>query len=192
MPLLDHFGLIAPVYDKIIHIRDAEQLAQLLALPGQPANQNHKHLLDAGGGTGRVSGALQGIYCSKVVLDESMGMLRQARQKKRLEAVCSQAERLPFPDGAFDRIIMVDALHHVASQERTASELWRVLRPGGRLVIEEPDIRTMIVKLVAIVERISLMRSRFIPPKDIAKLFPEGVVKVYRESYNTYIVVDKT
>ena len=47
---------------------------------------------------------------------------------------------------------MVDALHHVADQEATIRELWRLLKPGGRIIIEEPDIRRFEVKLLALIE----------------------------------------
>ena len=67
-----------------------------------------------------------------------------------------------FKDKSFDRVIMVDALHHVKDYRITIHELWRVLMPGGRIVIEEPDIQTFPVKLMALVEKIALMRSHFI------------------------------
>jgi demethylmenaquinone methyltransferase/2-methoxy-6-polyprenyl-1,4-benzoquinol methylase len=50
----------------------------------------------------------------------------------------------------------------------------RVLEPEGRSVIEEPDIRTFGVKLVALAEKILLMRSHFLSPIQIASLFPRG------------------
>jgi demethylmenaquinone methyltransferase/2-methoxy-6-polyprenyl-1,4-benzoquinol methylase len=47
----------------------------------------------------------------------------------------------------------------------------RVLRPGGRIVIEEPNIDHAVVKLIALGERLLLMRSRFYSPTDLARLF---------------------
>ena len=52
----------------------------------------------------------------------------------------------------------------------TAKELWRVLKPGGRIVIEEPDIRTLPVKIMAIFEKLALMRSHFISPSEISQI----------------------
>ena len=72
-----------------------------------------------------------------IVVDASMGMLRQAGEKDGLLLTCSQTETLPFPDKSFDRVIMVDALHHVNNHQKTAHELWRVLKSGGRIVIED-------------------------------------------------------
>ena len=88
-----------------------------------------------------------------------------------LRPVCSGSESLPFADNSFERVIMVDALHHVIDQAHTAREMFRVLKPGGLLVIEEPDIRTFGVKLIAIAEKLLLMRSHFLAPDEIVKLF---------------------
>ncbi len=56
---------------------------------------------------------------------------------------------------------MMDALHHMSFQKQAIGELWRVLKPGGRIVIIEPDIRRFVVKLIAIGEKIILMESHF-------------------------------
>jgi demethylmenaquinone methyltransferase/2-methoxy-6-polyprenyl-1,4-benzoquinol methylase len=194
MPLIDHFGILAPLYDRVIRLKDTERLARLADLPTRGV------LLDAGGGTGRVSGALRSQVGSLVVADESLGMLSVALREKRLPAVGARAEHLPFADGTFARIILIDALHHVANQGRTLSELWRVLAPGGRIVIEEPDIGTLIVKFVALAEKLALMRSHFLSPDQIARLFtqitrsngnPSARIEIEREGYNAWIIVHK-
>jgi hypothetical protein len=45
-----------------------------------------------------------------------------------------------------------------------------VLAHGGRMVIEEPDINHFLVKLVALGEKIALMRSRFIAPEQLMEM----------------------
>jgi SAM-dependent methyltransferase len=45
---------------------------------------------------------------------------------------------LPFPDAEFDRVVVVDMLEHVRDDAAFAGELARVLRPGGRLVVNTP------------------------------------------------------
>jgi ubiquinone/menaquinone biosynthesis C-methylase UbiE len=75
---------------------------------------------------------------------------------------------MPFPAHSFNRIIAVDAYHHFAHQQASLVELWRLLSPGGWLVIEEPDIRNFNVKLIALGEKITLFRSHFVHAEHIA------------------------
>jgi demethylmenaquinone methyltransferase/2-methoxy-6-polyprenyl-1,4-benzoquinol methylase len=185
IPVVDHFDLIAPFYDRAIPFSRLEHMLRFVALPADVL------LLDAGGGTGRVAAALRPHVREVVVVDASFGMLRQAR-RKGLTSVVAPAEQLPFADGSFTRIIMVDTLHHVAHQGETVRELWRVLRPGGRLVIEEPDVRDWRVKLVALAEKLALMRSRFLSPPTIAALFPsEARITIETERWNAWLIVER-
>jgi 2-polyprenyl-3-methyl-5-hydroxy-6-metoxy-1,4-benzoquinol methylase len=89
--------------------------------------------------------------------------------------------------------VMVDAMHHVIDQKITAQELWRLVKPGGRIIIEEPNIKFLSVKLVALAEKLALMRSRFLSAEQIAGLFPvkDSQISVDYESYNSWIVVNK-
>ena len=67
-----------------------------------------------------------------------------------------------------------------------------MLKPGGRLVIEEPDVRTWQVKIVAVVEKLALMRSHFLSPPQIAALLPpEAKIKIEKEGYNAWVIVEK-
>lgn len=56
-----------------------------------------------------------------------------------LDAV-ADAQALPFRDGTFDAVVMVDVLHHLESPRRFLREASRVLRPRGRIVVIEPAI----------------------------------------------------
>ncbi|GEM_PF-1060223 len=177
MPL-DHFGFLAPFYDRVIKYSPSPRLNQIAALPTSGL------LLDLGGGTGRVSQTLRGLTGQILVADLSAGMLRQASAKS-LETTCAHSEHLPFPAQSFDRVLMVDAFHHVGDQAETARELWRVLKPGGRIAILEPDIRLFTVKLIALFEKVTLMRSHFLTGTEIAALFSyDGNVSSRQEIEN--------
>lgn len=185
MPI-DHFNLIAGFYDRVGRFRFNESLLKLLSLTPSCV------LLDAGGGTGRVAAALRSMVKEVFVVDLSEGMLRRAFGKG-LATICAPVEYLPFPSGSIDRIVMVDALHHVMDQRRTAGELWRVLAPGGRILIVEPDIRKIYVKAIALGEKLLFMRSHFLNGNEIRSLFnaPDGKVGISYENYNTCLVARK-
>jgi ubiquinone/menaquinone biosynthesis C-methylase UbiE len=187
MPILDHFGLLAPYYDRIFEPRKKDDWQRLLQLPLEGM------LLDIGGGTGRVSQHLCDQVSNTVLVDPSTEMLSQASEKVCLNRTRAAAERLPFDEGVFDCIIMVDALHHVENQTQTMIEMWRVLKPGGRILIEEPDIRHFSIKLLALGEKLLLMRSHFLSPDVIKAAFNAQTAQVTIETsgINAYIVVAK-
>lgn len=187
MPWLDHFGLLAPLYDRVIRARDVSRLAELAGLP------TTGRLLDVGGGTGRIARSLVGQAGQVVVADESWKMLSHTPDLPDLRLTAAHAERLPFPTGAFERVIMVDAYHHLTNQQQSLVELLRVCAPGGCLVVEEPDITHPGVWGIAILERLALMRSRFHRAEVIAgRLQGLGATaSVHRQDTTAWIVAHK-
>jgi ubiquinone/menaquinone biosynthesis C-methylase UbiE len=83
------------------------------------------HLRDAAG-----AGAFGG--------DFSMAMLRRAR-RRGLSVVCLDAGALPLRDGSIDAVTFHSVLYLLPDQRRALAEVRRVLRPGGRAVLLEPQ-----------------------------------------------------
>lgn len=183
----DHFDLLAGVYENAIKLKDSKPWLRLANLP-----VNGK-LLDVGGGTGRVARVLAPNVSEVVISDLSFGMLKHGQNTKKLNQTQSTAENLPFPNDYFERVIMVDAFHHIIDAQLTAQEMWRVTKPRGRIIIEEPDIRNPVIWIVAFGEKIALMRSKFISPPRIADLFnfPKARIGIYRQGYSAWILIDK-
>lgn len=177
----DHFSAIAPIYARATY----SSLNTLRTLADLPARGR---LLDVGGGTGRVASVVRDLVDEVIIADVSIGMLKQT-PRSTLQPVCAFSESLPFPSDSFERILMVDALHHVVDQPSTADEMFRVLKPGGRIIIEEPDIRSFGVKLIALVEKLLLMRSHFLSPPQIADLFKKA--EIHTEESSAWVVVKK-
>jgi ubiquinone/menaquinone biosynthesis C-methylase UbiE len=182
----DHFRLVAPIYEFVIPTPD---LSRLRAVADLRATDR---LLDVGGGTGRISKHLASAVASAALLDVSYGMLRQA-EGRDLRLCQGSVEALPFPDGVFDRIVAVDSFHHFPNQRVAAQELLRILAPGGRLIIEEPDVRRFLVKLVALGETLALMRSRFRTPDELIDFFqsPTTSVELHVANHTYWVAVDK-
>ncbi len=185
--MFDHFNILAPIYERVIKAKLPERLVEFVDITSV------ERMLDAGGGTGRVSQFFSDQVSQIVIADLSFQMLAKSQSKNGLYPVNSHSEILPFPNESFDRIIMVDSLHHVCDQSKTARELWRVIKPGGKIVIEEPDIHKRSVKLIALAEKLSLMRSHFLSGQEIQDLFSAfpAVTEIHKEDHFVWVVVDK-
>jgi demethylmenaquinone methyltransferase/2-methoxy-6-polyprenyl-1,4-benzoquinol methylase len=181
----DHFAAIAPIYARVTYSK-REIMREVAALPVKGI------LLDVGGGTGRVASAIRDLVEDVVIADISFGMLKQTRNSAFPQAVCGASESLPFRDDSFERVIMVDALHHVIRHADSAREMFRVLKPGGVLVIEEPDIRAFSVKLIALAEKLLLMRSHFLAPDQIAQLLKDGEKRIKTADGTAWVIVKKS
>lgn len=99
-------------------------------------------ILDVGCGDGALASELARRGASVTGLDPDEAMLRLARrrteaQRLSLRLVQGRAERLPFGDASFDRVLAVTVLCFVPEGERAVAEMARVLKPGGMLVIGE-------------------------------------------------------
>ena len=92
-------------------------------------------VLDVATGTGAVARELLARGCTVIGLDQSPGMLAEARRALdgRAELVEGSAEALPFPDASFDALTVTYLLRYVDDPGATLRELTRVVRPGGVL-----------------------------------------------------------
>ncbi len=100
-------------------------------------------VLDLGGGPGWVSELLAKLGYAPVTLDLAPALLRIGRDRFQREhlpgrLVCGDMTALPFPDGAFDAVVVIDALHHVPDVATVFREAYRVLGQGGRFLLAEP------------------------------------------------------
>lgn len=116
---------------------DAWEKEVLFPLLGTVAGDR---VLEVGCGTGSYVLPLAQRGAEAVGLDRSAERLRVAQRKSRptglaLLLVRGQAESLPFPDNAFDRVLCVTVLEFLPQPRLAVAEMWRVLKPSGVLVI---------------------------------------------------------
>ena len=101
-----------------------------------------KALLDVGCGDCALASELSRRGAIVTGLDADPVMIAAARRRFEIEGtqlhlIEGQAERLPFDDAVFDRVVAVTVLCFVQDAARAVAEMARVLKPGGRLVIGE-------------------------------------------------------
>jgi ubiquinone/menaquinone biosynthesis C-methylase UbiE len=99
-------------------------------------------LLEAGCGTGLILKRLAALTGRAVGIDLSAGMLALARDRQ-LPVTRATVTALPFPDGTFDGVVSFKVLAHVPEIAHALVELARVTRPGGRLVLEFYNRRSL-------------------------------------------------
>ncbi|MDI6906471.1 MAG: class I SAM-dependent methyltransferase [Thermoanaerobacterales bacterium] len=135
------FDPLAPTYDAWYETplgRTVDRLERrLLFAVAEP--RPGERALDAGCGTGRLIAELASLGLSLMGVDLSEAMLDVARDRTRgLANVTLQrgnVEALPLPAGQFDLVIAFNSLEFTPDPARAVEELWRLVRPGGRLVV---------------------------------------------------------
>ncbi len=118
-------------------------ISRSLAASATAAPHARPRLLDAGCGTGVNLQHLRDLG-TPVGIDLSRDALAFC-QKRGVTAVQGSVLALPFPDGAFDWVTSFDVLYHrwVTDDVAAASELARVLAPGGHLLLRVPALKIL-------------------------------------------------
>lgn len=100
-----------------------------------------ERVLDLAAGTGTSSAALARSGAHVVAADFSRGMIQVGAERNthvpNLEFIWADATALPFDEGEFDAVTISFGLRNVADPATALAEMYRVLKPGGRLVICE-------------------------------------------------------
>jgi demethylmenaquinone methyltransferase/2-methoxy-6-polyprenyl-1,4-benzoquinol methylase len=143
----DMFNDIAPRYDFLNRFLSVgidvgwrkKALAELKSV-------KPKSLLDVATGTADVAIMAASILNpAKIVgIDISTGMLELGRKKllkeglgKQIELQTGDSEAINFPDASFDAVTVAFGVRNFANLEKGLSEIYRVLKPGGKLVVLE-------------------------------------------------------
>lgn len=146
------FNGIAEDYDRLNHLLSLgidrtwrRRALKRIVVPGLDQS-----ILDVACGTGDFSisiakKASAGTVVTGVDISEGMlavmeGKVRKAGLEGRIRAELGDCERLRFADASFDRVTIAFGIRNFAHREAALSEILRVLKPGGRLVILELSV----------------------------------------------------
>jgi ubiquinone/menaquinone biosynthesis C-methylase UbiE len=111
------------------------------------------HVLDVGCGLGVDSRELALMVAPRgrvTAIDSSAAMIAQARKRSRrfgrsIRFEVGDAHRLKFRNASFSACWSERVLQHLSDPARAVSEMVRVTRPGGRIVLFEPDHSTLVI-----------------------------------------------
>lgn len=149
------FDSISGDYDKLNHIMSASvdkswrrRALKYVVSPG--STQGGLAVLDVACGTGDfsiaiarkmekagVSGLVTGVDLSEGMLNVMRSKVEEAGLGERISALKGDGEELGFADGSFDRVTIAFGIRNFENRQKGLGEFFRVLKPGGRLVILE-------------------------------------------------------
>lgn len=129
-----------------LNLYHPDEIMKLLKL-----NKN-EIVIDFGGGTGYLATKYSEKAKTVYVVDESSKMLSHIPEKENIIPVHKNILDSGFPDQFADTAVLTDVFHHIKDQNRLVSEIKRILKPGGRILIMDFDASHPKTKLLMIFE----------------------------------------
>jgi ubiquinone/menaquinone biosynthesis C-methylase UbiE len=138
LPAARHDALL-PAYDTLARLLGMKRVYRTLLAQAELADC--RRVLEIGCGTGNLTIRAQRAYPGVDVIGsdpDPLALNRARRKARRLTGIRFErgyAQRLPYGDCEFDRVLSSMMLHHVGEEAKAeaAAEVFRVLCPGGRL-----------------------------------------------------------
>jgi ArsR family transcriptional regulator len=141
---------------------------------------------DFGCGSGTLSVEIARWAKQVIAIDQNRVALDQARQRaeaeglKNIRFLRQDLQRLTLPDGQLDLVIVSQSLHHMQEPKAVLGEAFRILKPGGRLVVLElmPHTETWVL------ERLGHRHLGFEPAELEKVLGALGFIRVVRITHD--------
>jgi len=159
-----------------------------------------RKILDAGCAKGRFAKILAEKGAKVYGLDFSRKMIREARKTiKSVEFKVGSLTKIPFEDNFFDFILCVEVLEHIPDTEKAISEMGRVLKPNGKIIIIDKNIFSLEEKSLSpafIFKRIQEIRNKWMYPNNfpfrekwfISRYLNNLLGKYFRQIESRYMV----
>ena len=144
--------------------------------------QFYPRILEVGAGNGEHFGAVKCEYDEYIATDIRIELLiKNLPKKHKIKIMAADAEKLPFQDGYFDRVIISCVLPHLNSPISAIEELFRVTKKGGKITIYVPCEPGLVLRLI-----------RFFTTTPKAKKMKIKNIKLihFKEHRNYYLGID--
>jgi 2-polyprenyl-3-methyl-5-hydroxy-6-metoxy-1,4-benzoquinol methylase len=99
----------------------------------------NKKVLDAGCGTGWFSKAAAERGAAVTSMDLGENLLAEVAKKCKSERVVGSILEIPFPENTFDFVVSSEVIEHTPDPYKALHEIYRVLKPGGTMVLSTPN-----------------------------------------------------
>jgi SAM-dependent methyltransferase len=138
--------------------------------------------LDLGCGTGAATRALAEV-CPTVGADMSAQALAYSHGRGLPRLALADGQRLPFANESFDLVMGLDVFEHIPDDEAAFRECFRVLRPGGALVLSVPAFRSLWGP-----HDVALHHCRRYRRRDVAQRLQKAGFEVQRCGYSIFLL----
>lgn len=178
------FNRFAFLYDGFMKVTGLGREERLLRFLG---DVREKKVADIGGGTGSLACILTNSGAHVTIIDPSEAMTKIAVKKDgRLKVLNAKAESIPLGTNEFDFVCMKDCLHHMTEQQKALEEAVRILKPGGKILIQEFNPFHPVGKIIFLFERMAFEKTRMIRPDDLVQSMLDKEVRGKIIPLNTY------
>jgi 2-polyprenyl-3-methyl-5-hydroxy-6-metoxy-1,4-benzoquinol methylase len=146
---------------------------RLVRCLGKPLSEiKNKSILEVGCGAGRFtehlvnSGALVHSVDLSVAVEVNKDNIGDRPNYKIAQA---DVYHLPFPENSFDIVLCLGVIQHTPSPEKTIMELWKMVKPGGTLIIDHYSFDWMYVMKPILLYRFFLKRMNPLKAKKVVE-----------------------
>jgi ubiquinone/menaquinone biosynthesis C-methylase UbiE len=160
-------------------------------------------VLELGCGSGRYAvHVASGVGCRVIGIDVNEPGIERAKKLAAAEglgervsfAQCDASKPLRFADSHFDAVFSNDALCHIAGREGVLREMWRVLKPRGRMLFSDALIVGGVISHQEIASRSAIGYYLFSPPGENERMIEEagfGLLRVMDTTENASRVAER-
>lgn len=173
--ILDQFTRQAPLFARAERIRSEDILGRMVRM-GHPGPEDT--VLDVACGPGLVTCAFARVVRAATGIDMTPAMLELAREEQKNQHLTNlqwdegDVTALPYPDGEFSIVCTRFSLHHIEEPATVLREMFRVCRPGGRIVVADSAPETGKAEAFNAFERLrDPSHTRALPVEELAALF---------------------
>ena len=154
--------------------------------------KDYARLLDIACGTGIFANKVQNYNCLMDIhgCDLSPKMIVQARRKNQaITWQTTPADSTPYKNDTFDIVTCTTAFHHFPNQQKAIKEMYRVLKPGGKLVIIDGNVSCLLGWIIYKIF-VKLQEQQIYHPsaKGMVNLFKKaGFINIRQRQFNPII-----
>lgn len=127
-------------YDRYWVGREYEHQSELLAIGELLQNSSLHSAADIGGGYGRLTAFLTPFAKKTILIEPSLKQRKLAQTFlkgfKNVAILPGTTQKTGLPDDSVDLVLVVRVMHHLPEPDSSLEEIYRILKPGGKLILE--------------------------------------------------------